>query len=100
MCLADIRLITPVTVGRRDINGIFFSVPYLIFRLYLDGINPRTIFIFFNKVYSSVALISALHAEEVSVLGQAVISRITKTSIVHSSYYTTRTSPLLYSSMY
>lgn len=69
MCLVEIRLITSVTVRRREINGLLASIIPLIGRLDSEGKKPHTIL--FDRGYSLMSFIGALHAEGVSVFGTA-----------------------------
>lgn len=69
MCVADIRLITAVSVRRRESNALVVSVLRLINRLDGVGKKPRTIF--FDRGYSLMNVIAALHSEGVSVFGTA-----------------------------
>lgn len=67
MCLADIRLITAITVMRKDTNGLLASISRLVTRLDVEGKNPDTTF--FNRGYSLMSVIGALHSKWVSVFG-------------------------------
>lgn len=69
MCLANICLITAVTVRCRETTGLLASVRRLICQFDAEGKKPSTIL--FDRGYSTMAVIVVLHAEGVYVLGTA-----------------------------